>query len=385
MGIQRSWSGIAERLGSGTADFMDNVAEGVRDFSCGLWAAFPAYITENKNLGSSFARGYLNNVCSDKGNPPAPTSPFVGGQCETQYEVNVTFDFFPQFSSTPQTQTQNIGVFVQGPIADLVGVLISNDEVIRTTLVREGFPDSLLSDTSPAGIGSIIDGTIQYSVEREDGLPDNCGDTPPKYPSVQPDPETDFKSDITINIEDGGDLIIPVEYKPTDFTFPITIDVGGVIVELNLGGINFNFNFIGINGNPFPLPDGQPAPIPPPSVIRRGPGGGSKFPPPNDQDFDEEEKMEEDEKEETVGLQLEYVEVELTSIPVNAKSQWGDGAPDVYYAGWFEFTTEGYNYNRVPIHFQNNVFRAPDGATGYAYTLYNGFQGRAIVYKRKEE
>lgn len=221
-------------------EFGEALRDGVVSFACNLWSSFPDFITEGTNPASSFARGFMNSACSPiQPAVPPPTPPFVGGQCETQYEIDVTFDFFPQFSSTPMTQTQNIGVFVQGPITDLVGVLISNDEVIRTTLVREGFPDTLLSDTSPAGIGSIIDGTIQYSVEREDGLPDICGNPKEKYNSPPPT-INDLRQTTNITVNDGLDLALEIQYiqLSNQYNFPMNFKVNGVNVSLDIGGIN---------------------------------------------------------------------------------------------------------------------------------------------------
>ena len=74
MVIQRQFSGISERLGNGTADFLDKTSESIRGFSCQLWSKYPDFITKNKALGTSFARGFMNNLCRDKELPPPPTS-----------------------------------------------------------------------------------------------------------------------------------------------------------------------------------------------------------------------------------------------------------------------------------------------------------------------
>lgn len=160
-------------------------------------------------------------------------------------------------------------------------------------------------------------------------------------------------------------------------------DLGGIGVNINLGGINFDFGRRDSSDNPQPLPDGQQDPLPTPKDDSNRSFECRKFPPPNTTDYNEDTKTETDPKIEDVGDKLRYVIVNVTSKPSNAKNQWGDGAPDVFYCGWFEFTADGYNFPRRPIHWLAGIFDAPEGATGYAYTLYEGFDGFAQVYTIK--
>ena len=86
--------------------------------------------------------------------------------------------------------------------------------------------------------------------------------------------------------------------------------------------------------------------------------------------------------------QVDYlvaVEVTLTAVPVNIRSQEGNAAPDVLYAGWFEFMRAGKALPRENIHFRQGVFIAPTGVDGYAFTLYTGVQGTAVAITKKEK
>ena len=71
---------------------------------------------------------------------------------------------------------------------------------------------------------------------------------------------------------------------------------------------------------------------------------------------------------------LAYVKVTITKIPNNAKMQFGLQGPNLLYAGWFEFLRGGEALPREPLSFANGIFKAPQGADGYAYTLYVGFE-----------
>ena len=92
-----------------------------------------------------------------------------------------------------------------------------------------------------------------------------------------------------------------------------------------------------------------------------------------------------DPKSQDTSPDLSFVRVTLTQIPINARTQDGDGADNVIYAGWFEFRSDSFNFPRQPIHFGLSTFIPPEGSTGYAYTLYNGFSGFATEYVLKRE
>lgn len=403
MPYTKSFPELAERIGAGTADFADKLAETVRGFACNLWNNFPDQITQNRNLASSFARGVMTAACTPN-NPPPPTEPFTGGQCD-QIQYLIRVEFRPTPTDPFSLQTLGAGNPFFGPIQSLQLRFDSNFQPAND---EAGFPE--IDGTSPnRGDFRLFSvetnpttgepqerltqfgfntpgqtGTARFvEIVRLDGQPDNCGNPPPIYPPTNPT-SNDYTTIITINNDDGTTVNFPLTYIPITNNFPLNFDLGGISISLDLGGVNFNFDGRRPNGDPEPLGDGQETPVPTPldDLDRNFPA--PRQPTPNPDDYEEEPRTPTDPKEETIGDDVAFVKVTLTQIPSNAKQQWGDGAPDVIYAGWFEFQAGGHYFPRQPIHFENSIFVPPRGVIGYAYTLYNGFNGFATIYKLKE-
>jgi hypothetical protein len=247
--------------------------------------------------------------------------------------------------------------------------------------------------------------TVQFvSLQRADGLPDDCGD-PPKGWEPE-DSGNPFPGDLqdNVNVDNGGNNYnFPIVYSPVNIDGSITIDVGGVDVNFDLGGISFNP--VGDDSGDIinPPPPGLPPEPPPPDprlddIIddleqisdkldevadnqNNSPCFDDDFNPDN---YDKDDKSEDDPKQEDNLLDLTYVLVTLTTLPKEAKSQFGEGSPNVYYAGWFEWLVDGLPLPRQPIHFQQSLFKADTKVTGYAYTLTNGAKGAASVYTKKQ-
>ena len=77
---------------------------------------------------------------------------------------------------------------------------------------------------------------------------------------------------------------------------------------------------------------------------------------------------------------LNYVEIVLTKLPPAGKSMSGNGSPNIYFCGWFEWSVSGTPLPREQILFENSLFLAPKEATGYAYCLVHGAEGYAIEH-----
>lgn len=391
MGYRINYSELAERIGSGTATFADKLADGVRNFACILWNNFPDQITQNQSLGASFARGVMTAACSTS--PPPPSPPFIGGQCPgVQYIAYGTYtpQPAPQFGEGKYTSgvwntESNFNQILFGAIEGLSYVAGNN---VWGVIGSSGSGFTWCQTTGNFGNTYSLDASVQNvqitSVVRADGQPDNCGDPVSEYPPTAPT-VNDYSTTITINQDDGTSLTFPVVYAPVDFNFPLNFDLGGIKITFDLGGIDFNFNETNNFGDTINLNDGQEAPLPPPADDRTRYFPSPIIRQPNDQDYDTETKTENDPKEEEVGVEIEFVQVTLTTVPTNAKIQDGDTAPRIVYAGWFEWQAEGFNFPRSPIHFDQNIFRKPEGATGYAYTLKKGVLGFAKIYKLKQE
>lgn len=395
MPIFKDLPGLAERIGAGTADFGDKVADSVRIFACGLWNSFPDQITQNSSLGASFSRGFMNSACADQTLPPPPTSDFEGGQCPGEsYRI--------EYQGLRQNNDGSVSV--TGNFVDTIGPIATQAPFSNLVLTYNGVVSTQIFNGKPAifqmnngNINVFVDtavapmqqalflfqtkgiGNIKFA--REDGGPE-CGDPPPTYPPTSPT-ANDYNTTVNINTEDGGVINVPITFSPTLFSFPMNFDLGGVNVRIDIGGISFNFGGRDASDIPLPLPDGQEHPFPAPNDNPNESFNPIPLPPPNTDDFDEDVKDPMDPKEEDVGDELRFVRVTVTGIPANAKEQFGDGAPNVFYCGWFEFQSDSFNFPRRPIHFSQCIFDAPEGATGYAYTLYEGFTGFATVYTLK--
>lgn len=424
MGIRIPVSELAEKTGGTFASFVYVVVPPLRDFSCDLWFSFPDQITKGSNPFTALSRGFMNELCKDKNLPPAPPDYFEGGQCNVQYKIigscqaeqysagttgnNPTKiqDVFPGVNTTSLSPPivgpiESLRFYTSGPCAQpSTGgdrCDLGNRQVSLEVIDSEGTKNYLTTlytvkrfgpgSTTIGGQGYVDTNTLagpEYTIETVSGDPDICGDRPGPYPPTNPTPE-DYTRDIPIPTPDGGTLLIPTIYAPVDFNFPMRFDVGGVNVTLDLGGFDFEFGG-DVNDNGVTLDDnGYNHPLPYPEDVSRQPVVCPVDPTPGDPELEEEEKTPEDPKEVDQISRLKYVKVAVTEFPTNAKNQWGDGAPNVYYCGWFEFRANGASLPRQPIHFLSSIFKAPEGVDGYAYTLYQGFVGSATEYREKED
>lgn len=402
MGILKNLSELSERIGAGTADFGDILAEKTREFSCTLWENYPDKITNGEQVNGSFTRGFMNRMCRDKTLPSAPIPTQSPGKCPVPYiitanaivsrknafrglDVGDTVLITPNnFSTLGPIDSLDVTPFVPDTNVKIRGLPEPSNN-LNTYFYNGGQVKWSLADGVELAISGIFISEItEFFYARQDGLPDDCGDTEQVYPPSNPG-VNDYTTIININSEDGDTISYPLTYNPINISFPMHFDLGGITIVIDLGGINFNFNLVNIDGVGIPLPGDILPPLLPPEDDKNREIPVPKLPPPTNPIFQPLPRDETDPKEEEVGIELEFVRVTLISKPSNHKRQWGDGAPNVIYAGWFEFQSEGYNFKRNPIHFDNCLFRKPEGATGYAYTLYEGFTGFATVYIKKEE
>ena len=408
-------SDLSAKIANNTATFIEKLSEETRGFACSLWRNYPDFLTKNNALARSFVRGYMNNLCQDKLLPINPGIPWTGGQCPNLYKVTWQsgYNVSPGVYNWTQVAESQLGI---GPYqrlvfrnsntgAEFINVTPDNPRFAEFpwrlrayradgTFDERAFPFgdkemlrlipwSVVDSGISLGGNSTISGNDYF--RRVDNLPDDCGDPPSEYPPTNPQP-SDFTTVINLLSEDGDTLTYNLEYIPTNnLSFPINFNLGGIEVVFDLGGINFNFSLLSIDGIPLPLPDGQDPPLPAPSddvnrIIRC-----QRRYVPNANNYNESERSLDDPKTELVGNKIEFVKVTLNNMPKNVKQQFGVDGPNVIYAGWFEFQAESYNFVRQPIHFINSLFVAPEGATGYAYTLYEGITGSATIYTFKEE
>lgn len=347
-----------------------------------------------------FQSGFFDGLCGPGTNPPPPQLPFTGGQCPGRlYRVSYT-------------QAGGAGGLVPGTS----GVVGPVRGVIAIPTVDGQQAYGLASGSPIIGLGS-----APPSYWQEFGLPtitsvvpfdgdDTCGNPQPSYPPVQPTPNN---LSLTVPVFVSPTLTIPVNFV---YVRP-TIDINGTAnikfnpnFNIKAPDLNLNFEFGPFNITIGPSAGGGQPSIPPAPDPRPNP---PKLPPSDESDSCDltevnrklDELLDCDRCDPTYtfgsqslgtgnsfsgdvsGKELLFLDVDLTTVPQNVKSQSGGGvAPDVYYAGWYAFTFSGVPGDRHPIHYQLNSFKAPEGATGAIATLYEAFRGVATLrYRTKNE
>ena len=167
---------------------------------------------------------------------------------------------------------------------------------------------------------------VTTGVQRQDGLPDSCGDPPANQPVV-PIPPDKLTPNIPYTYNDGNDVAIPVVIAPIKPTGVVNINVDGLTFKFDAGGVDIE------------LPD------------------------------------EEEEKKDVV-----WVVVNLTTLP--DKMMFGN--PNVYFAGWITFLIGDAYTIREQINFERSVFRYPDGAISHHISFTNKADGVATTYTTQE-
>ena len=253
-----------QNSGNSAAVFTEAVRDGVANFACGLWGNFPDFITENTNPVNSFARGYMNQMCSPVQPPlPAPTSPFTGGQCcDATYDVTVDYEL--RRCAGDVVITGNVStVSVPGKVIGLIlhpclqSPGLSCLDIIYQDCLENTLYETVVSltndiaETDCTGVGNtdpdankINPATSSYSIigiVRTDGMPDDCGDPPAGYQSPPPT-SNDLNQTINITVNDGLDLQLELQYikLSNQYNFPMNFKVNGINVSLDFDGLVFH-------------------------------------------------------------------------------------------------------------------------------------------------
>lgn len=405
--IRRSWTEIANSVGTQTYDLTQDLFQSARDFTCGLWNQYPDRMSGNGGVPGAFTRGWMNAACQDNNPPQPPVVNVPGGQCcDKTYEVTVSYQILICFEDQvieTNTQTKTVTGKINGlylgeypPNPQGTGLYIEYENcggslfyslvwsTSRQFVTYECTTTSAFeADTSKVSVSESIY-TID-SIVTVDGSPDNCGTTPPGYP-VSPEPTiNDVTEIVTINNYDGTTNNVELSLDiinnniSNSLELPITLIFGGIRMSVNVGGITINNNTSNrtFNSNRDRLPDNtrHPLPLPenpePPPETRDEPDSpsyGTVVLPASQSRIVE------------LGASVVWVALNLVDIPSNARPQWGVIAPDIYFAGWFEFQSSLLNFRREPIHFKRNVCYPPIGANKFAYTLQTGYTGTVILY-----
>ena len=308
--------------------------------------------------------------------PPAPTSKLPGGQCKcVNYRWTATF----KISATAATQTST-GTFIGR------GELIERPEqnspntLNRTELRSYNCTNGVENGTTTLRFATNYareGGSCSVAITRVDNAPDTCGSQPPTFP---PNVIPPGRGNTTTNINLPG-ITVPVGIAYAPVTITPTLNVSPVI-RVDLGGLNVQFDLGGVTVNFPELPPSSPGA---PS-IPGGNGSSADCPecpecptttPP--QPGTEPPELPPDEGGETDAPGITYLEVRLTTLP--NKVQSGNDGENVYYAGWVSFrSATGFYYPRQPIHFERSIFVAPAGCDGFTHTFTNKARGAVRFY-----
>ena len=359
-------------------DMGTQIAEAGREFGCRLWRSYPDSWTRS-SAGGSPARQFWNSVCDPPDPPLLPDPPaFTGGQCDFKYNLTVEIAVFPSTinCNRPGDPLQTVNITVWGPVSAITldqpdGICGGFNRLTCTCHGNGAFARLPDPATLPIAFGSLgrFESIRTITIVPESGEPDVCGDPPTSYPPDIPPAPGAETFNVTFDTDTTNNFNFDLTWNRVEFSIPVTFDFDQGDVSINIDGIDLNLS----PGNDWniqpPRRDFSPTAIPTPA--------------PNTANYEEEVKPIEDSGEEEIGVEIAYITLTLTNKPVNAKTQFGGNGPDVFYAGWFEFRTQGFFYVRQPIHWENSIFIPPKGATGYAYTLYTGFSGIISTYRLK--
>lgn len=351
------WDELKNSIGA-VNDFRKDIANKAANFACGIYKNYPDW-AKGSGSAADMLDGLWSGLCD--GRPPGlpnASPPFTGGQCLVSYNVHIEYKPNSSFESFGNA-TYTLPGKILGYIADTGKVEIIYASGSATQPVASGY----------SATGWLV---TAFTVSRADGLPDDCGNPPGRYPSTGSPSISELSSSITVPLPTGLIPSFDVGLVNVDLDAGITVNVGSVNVSFNFDGVTFSPRFgVDFGGSRNPSVDGD-SPNTPPLYL-----------PPTASNYDEGDEGEANSGDQSGISNLRWVKIDLTEVPGNAKTEWGNGAPDIYYAGWFEWRAVGCSLPRCPIHFQNNVFQAPEGVEGYAFTLKQGYKGRVRVYTEK--
>ena len=278
MSVFFSVDSFFESSGNQAAQFNEELRDKIVTAACNFWNTYPRYFTKGTSPINSFARGYLNQVCSTiQPAPLPPTVPFVGGQCcDKEYDVNYTWSFrrcFQNQELSSGTETVRISGKILGidmrqagsfVVIEILAEDCNGDSTSRGVKSTGGeLSETACFTTDPFDpkanqISKPASTFVINSVATSDGSPDDCGSLPPQYPPNNPSPG-DLTTIINITNIDGVDNNYTLTWNQIDnnYNFPLNFKLNGINVTLDLSGLTIhnNLSIISINtGNESPPP-----------------------------------------------------------------------------------------------------------------------------------
>ena len=424
---QFTYSDLAD---PGNSSIVKKVGSGVQGAVCNTYHNYKDWYHQNIDIGSpagEILENFWDKICPGEppySPPPPPTGPgFNGGQCACIAYRGTLRNYY---KSGGVEYSDISGWNAIGPIQGITSRPPVNG-VSQWVVIGSKCTNGMVTGSEDYAYYGATGGTELISgqfltINRVDGQPDSCGNPPSPPSPPPPSPPPIINDNITIINNDGINVDIPISFNPQIFMPDLNLNAKAFVFkpELNFSP-QFNIN----------QPPGGSSPPPPPSLnfdfgpdgvsVTVGPGGSSPSsnsnfilnnkldsvtnkidtdvivdinllkdkldsaddccPEPPDPDTQTAIVCPIDDGNTYTGIKdLVSVKLDVTKLPLSSKIQFGNGSPNVLFAGWLAFTFEGQAYEREPIHFQHNLFSPPKGANGFFYCLTNGAKGRVTYY-----
>lgn len=379
-----------EELDKPENDFLRQIGRGVRDYACLLHRKSPEQLTQAcKILETPPCQIYhsvWDSIC--RGNQAIPIPPqFTGGQCPVDYRVTLAVNtYIPgncnQTNPNGSTSTRILKgplsgwQFTEGQNAPVTGNCFGSDQIVFSVNGDfVGAEDSwsvfrnFYSTNSNFFDGSYCQ-LLSFSIERVDGLADDCGDAGLQYPNGQLE-EGDGATTIDVINNDGTNFTFDLKLININNNFDIDFFLGdpdttegGMGINLGAGGLTFD-----------PAGEGIDAP----SDFKKG-DDKCKPKKPSFPDLEEEPGEEEEDDDD-----FEYLKIVLTKFPDRAA--YGDTADKTnWFAGHVKFNIDGKGYlPPLYIYSEQSVFEAPENVKGYVVSFRQGASGSITKFKIKSE
>ena len=403
--VDMTWQDFVSQSANVSKSIMVKVAEETKKTVCEIFYASPgAFITDigTSNELLNGQRLLMDTLCDDpQRTPPPPSVPFSGGQCPCQdyqvsYQATVDGNLFGPVQS----------FVTKGPIGKYRIEISGTGKILFSRgSANCPLPDFLMLEGDATEVSGGRFKITNFTVTPINGQPDICPSLPPSYPVPFGPPNS---LDRTVSFPVSPTINAPVSVKIVPTFVPIVnvfrpelnVDVGGVRVNVSLGGFTFSPNVALPVNTSFPtfnFPITSPAPTPvktPPAT------GGSTFDPTEVLRQIERTRKEVEEccdrlnpfeavpagkfivtslgSGNSGSFQLPArsfrVILILTSDTAKLKQQSGDNAPTVFYAGWVWFEVDGGMMERMPVDALTKAYETPSRATGkFAFKLYSDY------------
>lgn len=409
MSVRSSYKDFYERVGSGAATALDKVADIAADVVCGLYSGYAGFM---RGLDGGSANGLgadslFESMCNPRPNfqpPPPPEEPGIpGGKCPVPYTVTACYvENGTQKGVNVTTKYGPLGPYYRfggaGGTSTLGFYSRSSD---GTQLLRNDQFNGGNQQITQNGIAARI-----LSAVRQDGQPDNCGSIAPSYQPRIP-PSGDLAPIRPVPFP-GGPInlpitVIPVLFRPEiSFSPQINVDVGGIKVGFDLGGVTINLPPAGPEYPSLP-PGGDPRPSPP-TPDPASPSLSDEIGDLVDYLSDLEEKIDElkecacDEDRKRPVLQTVFssatggtlvlpartiaARIAITSQPSNPKRESGNGGDDVFYAGWAWWKQDAGLTTRQPLDALSKTYFKPNERypEQFVYTCRAGYTAGVVIF-----